>query len=206
MSISAISPRSLHSRALSGHFRAGDTILERHLFGGAVVVARPVTVVSTDGDTLVTWLSPGSEVAIPVGRVPPYAGARTRRWQPPGILQLVRPRDAYALALLRDRDGRFARWYINLQEPLRWTERGYDTREHLLDIWRPVGGDWMWKDEDELAAAVESGAFTQEEATGIRADAERAVREVELPTGWEEWEPEPPLSALRLPSGWDVSS
>jgi Protein of unknown function (DUF402) len=190
---------------LSGRFRAGDVILERHLFDGAVVVARPVTVVAYEDDTLATWLAPWSEVAIPIGRVPPYAGAQTRTWRPPGMLQLVRPGDAYALALLRDADNRFVRWYVNLQEPLRWTERGYDTRENLLDVWRRSDGDWTLKDEDELAAAVDAGAFTPDEAAAVHAAADRAVRELELPTGWEEWEPEPPLPALRLPEGWNVA-
>lgn len=121
------------------------------------------------------------------------------------MLQLVRPGDAYALALLRDGGNRFARWYVNLQEPLRWTERGYDTRENLLDVWRRVDGEWTWKDEDELATAVQTGAFTDEEAVAIRAAGERALQAIALPTGWEGWEPEPPLPALRLPRDWEVA-
>jgi Protein of unknown function (DUF402) len=183
-------------------FRAGDTILERHAFDGAVTIARPVTVVECDEERLVTWLSPGTEVAFPLERVPPYTGTTVRSWRPPGLLQLVRASDPYALALLHSRRGRFAGWYVNLQEPLIWMEWGYQTRDNLLDLFRPVGGEWQWKDEDELAAAVAAGALTGDDATAIRAAAEQALRDVELPTGWEEWEPEPPLPALRLPPGW----
>ena len=187
---------------MSGRFRAGDVLLERHLFDGAVVVARPVTVIAVDRERLLTWLSPGSEVALPVERIPPYGGIAVREWAPPGMLQVIRPGDPYALALLRNRDGKFAGWYVNLQEPLAWTSAGYDTRENLLDLWRPVDGDWIWKDEDELAAAVANGALTAANADAIRAAADQALRELELPTGWEGWEPEAPLPSLRLPKGW----
>jgi hypothetical protein len=179
-------------------------ILERHVFGDAVTIARPVTVVSCDDGRLVTWVAPHSEVAVPIERVPPYTGTRTRTWRPPGMLQLVREGDPFALALLRRNDNGFAGWYVNLQEPLVWTERGYETRDNILDLWRPVDGEWKWKDEDELAAAVAAGEVSAGDAVGIRAAGERAIREVELPTGWETWSPDAELPALRLPPGWDV--
>ena len=162
-----------------------------------------MTVIASGDSSAVTWLAPGTEVAFPLERVPPYTGTTIRPWRPPGMIQIVRAGDPYALALLRHDDDTFAGWYVNLQEPLAWTSAGYDTRDNLLDAWRPRDGDWTLKDEHELAAAVESGALTTGEAERIRSDAARAIGELELPTGWEAWEPDAPSPALRLPEGWD---
>lgn len=178
-------------------------MLERHVFHGRVTIARPVTVVAHDDDALVTWLAPGTDVALPLERVPPYTGTVVRSWRPPGMLQIVQPGNAYALALLRDPDDRFAGWYVNLQDPLRWTARGYDTRDNLLDLWRPVDGEWTWKDEQELAEAVRRGAVGEDEARGIHEAGRRAIDELQFPTGWETWTPPPDLHAPDLPTDWD---
>jgi len=188
---------------VNARWRNGDVILERHVFGDAVTIARPARVVASDDDRLVTWVVPGTDVAFPNERVPPYSGTFVRQWHAPGMLQLLRPGDPYALALLRGPDDRFTGWYVNLQEPLRATELGYDTRDNILDLWRPRNGDWRWKDEDELAQAVSRGAFTVDEAAAFHAAGARAMRELELPTGWEDWAPDPSWSAPSLPAGWE---
>ena len=184
-------------------WRPGDVILERHVFAGRATIARSVVVVAATDDELVTWLVPETEVAVPNERVPPYTGTHLRRWTAPGMLQIVRVGEAHALALLRDRNDTFAGWYANLQEPLRWTERGYDTRDNLLDLWRPLGGEWRWKDEDELALAVERGCLTPEEAEAVRAEANRVITLDAVPTGWEDLVPDRAWQARALPPGWD---
>ena len=66
------------------------------------------------------------------------------------------------------RDGEFLGWYVNLEEPWRETTLGFDTTDHLLDIWIDPDRTWRWKDEDHLAEAVEIGLFTQEKADAVR--------------------------------------
>lgn len=141
---------------------------------------------------------------MPNERVPPYSGHHLREWHPPGLLQLVRAGDPWSLSLLRDADDRFTGWYVNLQEPLRWTELGYDTRDNLLDLWRPLDGEWRWKDEDELERARARGALSTSDVRAIRDAAERAIRRLELPTGWEEFEPDASWPVPPLPPGWDT--
>lgn len=174
------------------------------MFDGRVTIARPLTVVANEDDSLVMWLAPGSVVAVPNERVPPYSGHYLREWHTPGLLQRVRAGEPWSLGLLRTADDRFAGWYVNLQEPLRWTDLGYDTRDNLLDLWHAVDGEWTWKDEDELADAVQRDALSEDEADAIRAAAERAIRELELPTGWEHFEPDASWPVPRLPEGWDA--
>jgi Protein of unknown function (DUF402) len=184
-------------------WRPGDEILLRHLFRGRVLIASPLRVVEHTPELLVTWLAPWTPYMRPTRRVPVEWELENRPWHPPGALQLTRPGDAYSLWLLR-RDARaFSGWYVNLQNPLRPSPLGFDTRDHLLDLWRPANGDWVWKDEHELEQAVEEGIFSPPEAAAIRAEGERATRELELPTGWESWEPDPSWPVPSLPTGWD---
>ena len=64
-------------------------------------------------------------------------------------------------------------------------------------------GEPEWKDEDELAAAVEAGRFTADEAASIRAEGERVWAERPWPTGWEEWLPPAEWAQPELPDGWN---
>jgi hypothetical protein len=63
---------------------------------------------------------------------------------------------------------------------------------------------WEWKDEAELAIAVEFGLYSAEEAAAIRAEGKRVVARLPelIPTGWEAWRPDPawPVASLMLPT------
>ena len=119
-------------------------------------------------------------------------------WRAPGVLQLLRPGAAHAIWVFRDS------WYVNLQEPLRRTDGGVDTADQLLDLIRYPDGRWQWKDEDELAAAAVAGYVSHEEASAIRAEAERVIAADPFPTGWESWEPDASWPVPSLPAGWNV--
>ena len=83
---------------------------------------------------------------------------------------------------------------------------GFDTTDHLLDIWVDPDRSWRWKDEDHLAEAIEIGLFTTEQAEAMRTEGERMVQRIEawaapFDEGWENWLAGPPLAAA-LDSGW----
>jgi uncharacterized protein len=97
---------------------------------------------------------------------------------------------------------------VNLQAPLRRTALGFDTVDHALDVIVELDGTWRWKDEDELAEAVEQGLFTTDEAEKFRADGERAVaaileREPPFDHDWSSWRPDPAWAEPTLVPGWD---
>jgi predicted RNA-binding protein associated with RNAse of E/G family len=104
-----------------------------------------------------------------------------------------------------DTGGVFRGYYINLQEPLRRSVIGFDSIDHVLEIVVELGGAWRWKDEDELAEAIQFGIFSQLEAATIRAEGERAIASLpkHLPTRWEDWKPEPAWPLLTLPANVD---
>ena len=113
------------------------------------------------------------------------------------MLMLQRPDDQYAVWVFwHGPEREFRSWYLNLQEPFRRTEAGYDTQDLELDIILHVDGTTVWKDDELLDLRVDEGRFTQDQAREIRAEAVRL--EAELATRghwwdawWALWEPEP---------------
>lgn len=137
-------------------------------------------------------------------------GYADRPWERSDVVMIHRPGDGFSLWHAWDlaEPGR-AWWYINLEEPWRRTAIGFDSRDLWLDLWSesPRMG-WHWKDEDELAWAVDAGRCTAERAAAIRAEGERAIsvigrREPPFDVDWPHWRPDRTWSTPMLPAGWD---
>jgi hypothetical protein len=186
---------------VSERFRPGDAIAIRHVWRARVFLVFAPLVVQDEPDLLVTWLPEGSEYKRPARReeLPYEQPLADRPWRRPGVVQLTRPGDAHSVTVFPN-----GGWYVNLQEPLRRTRIGFDTADQLLDLVRSPSGAWRWKDEHELAAAVERGYVTADEAAAIRAEGERVIAADAFPTGWEGFRPDPAWRAPRLPAGWDA--
>jgi len=172
----------------------------------------------TDGDDLIALYLPAGTVGKqrtgerggPRGRmlIAWDGGHRDVLWERTNVLTLYRPGDAHSVWLAWDAASWELRWrYLNLEEPWRRTPIGFDSRDQLLDAWAaPDGVAWSWKDEDELAWAVENGRYTREEAEAIRAYGERALdalrRRSALDREWEGWRPDPAWPVPTAPEDW----
>lgn len=184
---------------MADRFAPGDRILMRHVWRDEVFLAAPVTVVEDEPALLVTWLAAGT----PYMRQPDRAQLPfgqplvDRPWSAPGVLQLTPRPAAHSIWIFPDG------WYVNLQEPLRRSRLGFDTRDQLLDLVRSRDGSWRWKDEHELEEAVRRGFVPPEEAEAVRAEGERVLAADPFPTGWEHWRPDPSWPVPSLPAGWD---
>ena len=191
-------------------------VLLRYIERGTVVSALPIRVVVDAGAAVVLHLVAGSEIAWPTmaGRptrdVPleerylgPW-GAERRTWEGAGLTIVARDGASYAVWVFTHDDDIFRGWYINLEQPWTRTDRGFDTRDHTLDIVIDPDGSWRWKDEDELEAAVLQGHHLREEADAIQSEGERVLAEWPLPTGWEDWRPPADWEPAQLPAGWDA--
>ena len=160
----------------------GDHILLRYRRRGPVSFAYPVTVVRDDPGETVLYLRPGTPIKRRVmpdgspdparpavcrsGQCPPLVGDGT--WHTNHALILVRPGDAFDIRLYWTEHWSFRGWYVNLQQPVRRVRTGFDTADHVLDLWVDPDGAWSWKDEHEMAEAVRIGRFSAEEAAAIR--------------------------------------
>lgn len=197
--------------------RPGEGVVLREVWRGRIWSARPALVVRDEEDLHVFCVLPGTRWKAPARRngTPlrlPEDDWRLidRLWSGHRILSLARPGVSHAVLLLWEQGtDEFAGWYVNLQEPLRRTEVGFDYFDHALDARiSPDRSSWEWKDEDELEEAVARGIFTARQARAFREEGERAVRRIlerEPPHDepWEDWRPDPAWPVPRLPSGWD---
>jgi hypothetical protein len=192
-----------------GFFEPGDVVLRREVLHGRPWSVTPTRAVLDGPDLLVVHTPPGTAFGFPPHPLPHHWREKGRtHWLGTGKLQLHRPGDAYSVDLYWDDDGRFKGWYLNLQDPFRRTALGFDTLDHALDYWVPVGGGWEELDRDEFEEQVALGKYTAGQAEAIRATGEEVA--AMLRTGdtwwdpaWAGWRPDPDLPAPVLPAGWE---
>jgi len=205
------------SRRPSPAWREGDPILFREVYRGKLWTARPATVAAVRDDLIAIYLAPGTIFKVPAGTTHETILERLHNgwqlrdyvWSRGRSLHLLRPGVAHAIHLLwLPPDWRFGGWYINLQEPIRATALGFDSMDHVLDVIIDPDLSWRWKDEAELAEAVELGLLAPQAADAIRAEGERVIaqlkaRQPPFCDGWERWRPDPAWPIPDLPVGCD---
>lgn len=187
----------------------------REVWRGRVFEARPTIVVQDDPEQTMLLLPGGVRCGLPIGadgrelRLPdqPWRLELRPRGDRP-ILSFAWPDTPYSVLLWTAEEDRRV-WYVNLQDPLMRTPIGFDTVDHALDVVVELDrSSWRWKDEDELAEAVDDGLFTPAEASDFRAWGERAVERIvsnEPPfdRNWDRWHPDPGWGIPELPDGWE---
>jgi len=179
----------------------------------------PVRVVADTDAELVVWQAPGTTYlgSVPADgrdiRARPVEEIFTcemvfarREWIGDGTLRIAPRGAAFSTWLFRspDKSGVYLGWYGNLEAPLRRSEIGVHTVDHLLDVFTDAEANVYWKDEHELAAAVVAGRFSGDEAAQIRAEGERlyaamANRSYPFDGSWLDWSPDPSWTVPPLP-------
>jgi Protein of unknown function (DUF402) len=173
-----------------------------------------VTVVERRDDRVVLWLAPGTPIKAPPGFRVSISELAAGTWAFSdwrwfgGRLMIWRAGDSHSTYVTWGEEGDFLGWYVNLETPWRETPLGFDSTDHLLDIWVDPDRSWRWKDEDHLAEAVEIGLFSPRQVEEFRAEGERAIEQIEawrppFDEGWENWRPDPDWPFPPLPEGWD---
>jgi uncharacterized protein DUF402 len=189
----------------------GDVVLKRSVYRGNVRWTFPHRYVGDWNGRIGIYCTPGSQGKAmrrgPAGYLrrwmtdaPPYSTT----WRGGGALRFERQGARHSVELHWLPEGELRGWYVNLQAPTSLGTRFVDTTDQALDIWIEPDGTWAWKDEDELAEAVELGIWTAAEAAEIREEGERVLAEPPWPTGWEDWRPPPGWGPLGLPRDWHV--
>jgi hypothetical protein len=185
---------------------------------GKVHSARPVTVVSDDGQTVALQLVVGTPMVWPEfgdrsDLIRKFASGEwtfvERIWTDNDVLILLREGDPYSPQLYRSADGATKLWYVNLQDPVRRTPLGFDTLDHILDVFAGLDLSWwQLKDEHELDEAIELGVVTSERADEIRAVAAHVGEMIDSDDAWwapwADWEPNHTWPIPTLPDGWGV--
>jgi hypothetical protein len=193
--------------------QTGDSVLLRSIYGGRVRWTFPHHLAGTHADgRIALYCMPGNHGKVIktgadddaylerwVRGDPP----RDHRWERTHVLRFVRAGDAHTIEIYWDESWAHLGWYVNLQAPLVVDGTRFDTTDWALDVVVDPDGTWRWKDEDDLAGAVDLGVFDDAGAAAVRAEGERVIAERPWPTGWERWRPPREWSPLPLPEDWD---
>ncbi len=191
--------------------QAGDIVLKRSIYRGNVRWTFPHRFVGEWDGRIGLYCGPGNQGKA-MRRGP---GGYLRRWMtdaPPfdtewedtHVLRFERGGARHSVEVYWSKDWELIGWYVNLQAPVVVDGRFVDTTDQALDVVVRPDGVWAWKDEDELAEAVELGIWSEDDAAEIRAEGERAIAAAPWPTGWEDWRPPASWGPLGLPRDWHV--
>jgi len=200
-------------------FQAGRPALIREVWHGRVKRAVPCITVRDSPDLIALYAPRFTVVKYPHtpegARVKPADWLASRwvltdeRMEEMTSLRLAIPGAPYSVILFRYApEGAIRTWYLNLEDPLRRTALGFDVNDRFLDVLvAPDLSSWQWKDEDELAEAVELGIVSAKQAAWFRAEGERAAEWIvsgKSPfTAWADWRPDPSWGPVDLPPGWN---
>lgn len=203
-------------------WKSGEQIVLREVWHGKVWSARSVTVVQTKREWVALYLAEGtrwkqpktldSQPVTPRTRLKREWTLRDRTYSLGSNLLLIYEGAHYSIQLMWS-PGRalFQGWYVNLQDPFRFTSIGFDYMDWLLDIViSPDLSKWHWKDEGEFQEAQALGLISGERARELRAEGEYVIelmkaRKPPFNQGWESWRPDPAWPVPDLPEGWDYA-
>lgn len=124
-------------------------------------------------------------------------------FRPPGVVRLW-PQGRSWTVHRAWVDGRYVGWYVNLERPWRRSAHGVDSDDLTLDVVvTPDLSSWSWKDEDELAWAVEHGAMSAADAELARDAGEEAIALVSS-SAWPFVDDDPVWSACAPDPSWPM--
>jgi hypothetical protein len=191
----------------------GQLVVRREFLHGQPWIGFETYVVRDDPDLVAVYLPSGSELAFPEWpfdqREHPWRTAGVTRWSGRGKLMLHRPGDAYSVDVFwKGEQRKLSGWYVNLQDPIRRYDTGFDTLDHELDYWVMPDGTWAEKDGDLFERRVREGRYDEETGASVRrvGDSVRKMlmrREQWWDPSWADWQPPTAWSATTLPPGWD---
>jgi hypothetical protein len=184
-------------------FETGERIELRETWSGQTWEVREGIIIEDSAAVIAAFTPAGSRAQTAVGEDGVRLRLPTASWSlhdvrmPAGVnhVGVHRPGCEHSVLAVLDDSWRLLYWYINLESDLARNERGFEYVDHFLDVVvAPDLASWKWKDEDELAEAVERGLVTEAEAGSVRAEGERAVewllaRRPPYDRPWEDWRP-----------------
>jgi len=164
---------------------------------GDVVALRYIT---TDGRVEMAW---------PCRVVQDAAPPHEYTWRN-DTLRLMFPGACHSVSLFWEASGatrRLLRYFVNMEEPFRRTEMGFDTQDHTLDVVVTPQLGFTWRDEAELESHVALGFYTHELRAAVRAEGERVIEAIAQGAhpclqGWAQWSPDPRWQVPAIPRTW----
>jgi hypothetical protein len=187
---------------------------------GEVIDVKPVTIVEDTDERAIFWLPIGTPTMKPELLHPTSEGPRRwdqgwrlvpSVWRRSEVLIIIQKNQLRATWVRWSKDREFEGWDVNIQSPLHRTNLGFDIQDYQLDIVVEPNRQWRWKDENELALAVELGRLTIDQAKAVRSEGESAVADIEgnvtpFCDEWVHWQPTGDLGLPVLSKEWAITS
>lgn len=202
-------------------WQAGDVVVLRYITtAGRIEMCWPCRVVEDSDRLLALFIAAGSFYKAGPKKTAAEKRASERRQEPPreyvwrnDTLRLIQPNAWHSVSLFWAGEGRtrhLLRYFVNMEEPLRRTARGFDTQDHTLDIVVTPTLHWSWRDEEELDNHVRERFYTRELAAEARAEGRRVIDSIASGThpclqGWADWSPDPTWSVPSLSPAWSTT-
>ena len=165
--------------------RPGDVVALRYITTDArIEICWPCRVVEDSNELLALFIAAGSAYKAGPKRTAQAKRTELRLDTPPDeyvwrndTLRLMLPGQRHSVSLSWGRDGhrRLLKYFVNLEEPYRRTNVGFDTQDHTLDVEITPDLAWRWRDEAELDNHVAEGFYTAALAVAVRAEGQRVI-------------------------------
>jgi predicted RNA-binding protein associated with RNAse of E/G family len=201
---------------------AGTAVLVQEVWRDRVWAARPMTVVADD-EVVALWMPQGTRWRAPdavgdcAGRTDRAARRRCamlagtwshldRVWKMNTLW--LSPRDEpYAVWVCWDEAWRVLGWYVNFQEPMAASDKGFVTFDWFLDLRVDAAGTVEVKDEDEFSTAATTGLLGVREYEDVRSRVPLLTAQAAQGSGvfdprWTRWRPPPTWPQPGLPNDW----
>lgn len=190
---------------MTKYWLPGETVIFRHLEADSVRFAAPYRVVEDSARRTVLYMPRFSVVySLEGNRLAPA------QWNA-SVLRIIEPGAWYSLLFFWSANAERTpmHWYLNLEEPARRFDGGFESRDLILDvILAPEGGVPEWKDSAEFETAVTSGLISIETAERVRSAAADVIAKAETTDGpfaenWPLWQAADDTVSV-LPDRWWV--
>jgi len=199
--------------------RPGTVVALRYITtDGRIEMCWPCRVVEDSDELLALFIAAGSVYKAVPKRSAAEKRSATRTRLPPheyvwrnDTLRLMFPAKCHSVSLFwtnEEPTRSLLKYFVNMEEPFRRTEVGFDTQDHTLDVVVMPDLTWHWRDEDELVNHVKERFYSTELAEAVRAEGRQAIDAVTRGVhpclrGWANWTPDPTWSIPVIPDGWD---
>lgn len=188
-------------------FDHATAVTYRELWGGRVMTAIPMRVITDSDQQSVLYLADGTRFKAaraqdggPVLDLGNWVSV-PRTWTGGSAIRILPAGCWYSFDVEFDADRRLVGYYVNFQTPVVRNASGFDTVDLVLDQVVSPSGEVKLKDMEDFKAAVSAGYIRPDMAKRVEGEAERLANafrsRVQVPelARWTGWNP---------PSSWRV--
>ena len=178
-------------------------------------------VVERDAETLVAWLSAGTEISywaaadgsdprsLPLDeRFRQQLGTAVRRWEGNGVLRVIPVEECWQVIHFWDSAGAFVCWYVNIESRKHVAEHAVESVDWHLGLLISPDLGVTWKDVDEAAAALGTPYLRDHDFETARRVGDSIAANpsalIDAIGDWREYRAPDAWGPLELPEGWDA--